>query len=89
MALLKLAVDFGRESMLSLQWFFSSRHAPMTSTDAFFKLVITYLTLHTLMLLGIRLNELRMEILFDFSEKWNFNPLIINSIVVMNQKDGF
>ena len=53
MALSKLAVDFGRESMLSLQWFFSSRHAPMTSTDAFFKLVITYLTVHTLMLLGI------------------------------------
>ena len=53
MALSKLAVDFGRESMLSLQWFFSSQHAPMTSTDAFFKLVITYLTIHTLMLLGI------------------------------------
>ena len=82
MALSKPAVDFGRESMLSLQWFFSSRQAPMTSTDA-------YLTVHTLMLLGIRLNELRMEILFNFSEKWNFNPLIINSIVVMNQKDGF
>ena len=82
MALSKLVVDFGRESMLSLQWFFSSQHAPMTSIDA-------YLTVHTLMLLGIRLNELRMEILFDFSEKWNFNPLIINSIVVMNQKDGF
>ena len=41
------------------------------------------------MLLGIRLNELGMVILFNFLAKWNFKPLIINSLVVMNQKDGF
>ena len=31
LALSRLASDFGRESMLSLQQFFSSRHAPMIS----------------------------------------------------------
>ena len=31
LSLSRLASDFGRESMLSLQQFFSSRHAPMIS----------------------------------------------------------
>ena len=35
MALSKLAGDFGRESLWSLQWFFSSQHAPMISTSSY------------------------------------------------------
>ncbi|XP_075639507.1 DNA repair protein recA homolog 2, mitochondrial-like isoform X2 [Castanea sativa] len=34
LALSRLASDFGRESMLSLQRFFSSRHAPVISTGS-------------------------------------------------------
>ena len=34
LALSRLASDFGRESMLSLQQFFSSRYAPMISTGS-------------------------------------------------------
>ena len=34
LALSRLASDFGRESMLSLQQFFSSRHAPVISTGS-------------------------------------------------------
>nr|POE67218.1 dna repair protein reca like 2, mitochondrial [Quercus suber] len=34
LALSRLASDFGRESVLSLQQFFSSRHAPVISTGS-------------------------------------------------------
>ena len=45
--------------------------------------------LHTLMLLGIRLNELKMMVLVNFSAKLISKLLIINSIVVVNQKERF
>ena len=41
------------------------------------------------MLLGIRLNELKMMVLVNFSAKLISKLLIINSMVVVNQKERF
>lgn len=35
-------------------------------------------------MLGIRLNELKMMVLFNFSVEWNWEPLLYNSIVIVN-----